>query len=138
MAGRKRLDPVARPADGRKNYDYVAGKDPNRHYVLANPNDDATGLASYLDRGYAVETVRTGGPATPTTKDAAPGAKVTRGGLVLVSRPMEDHRLEEAEGQELASAFERRILRDGGVEDGLRGRGFQIGFTRDSYAGEEA
>lgn len=140
MAGRKRLDPVLRAADGRNRYDKIGGKDPNRHYVLTNPNDEQTGTAHYENElGYQVETVRAGGPSTAASRNATPGAKVTSGGQVLVSCPLEEFQAREAEGQALSGALERRILKDGGVEDGMRGRGYEISVERDrGYAGEEA
>lgn len=144
MAIRKRFDPAARPADGRTNFDRIGGKDPDRHYVLCNPNDEATGLAHYVhELGYEVETVRKGGPTTAASRNATDGAKVTSGGLVLVSCPREDYEAREAVGQHVAGELEGRILKDGGaVMDAMRGRGVEMSarLSRDTnvFAGEDA
>lgn len=141
MAGRKRHDPVVRAADGRRQYDRIAGKDPSRHYVLTNPNDEDTGTAFYLnDLGYVPEEVRVGGPSSGASRQGALGSKVTAGGQVLVSCPMEEFEAREAEGQSLAGVLESRILKDGGeAKDPLRGRGWEIGIERNrQVASEEA
>lgn len=127
MAGRKRIDPAVRPADGRTGYDRVAGKDAGRHYVLTNPNDEATGTDHYVQElGYEVEKVRPNGPVTGASRRAQDGAPVTSGGLVLVSCPMEEWEARSNDGQERVTQMEKRILRDDALQDGLRGRGWDM------------
>lgn len=141
MAARKRIDPSVRPADGRTSYDKVGGKDPGRHYVLTNPNDESTGTDHYVnDLGYEIETVRPSGPITGASRRAKDGAPITAGGQVLVSCSIEDFNARVEEGQQLASALERRIIKDDGLQDGLRGRGWELKVERDRayQAGEEA
>ena len=127
-AGRKRSDPKSRPADGRRAYDEVDRKDPNRHYVFANPNDEMTGVDSYLAQGYEVENKRPDGPKARVGKTT--GDTVVSNGMVLVSRPMSDHEAEVADGQARADQMDRRILKDGHIEDGLRGQTHRLGVDR--------
>lgn len=141
MAGRKRHDPVVRAADGRRSYDRIAGKDPSRHYVLTNPNDEETGTAFYVEQlGYTVEKVRADGPTSSASRAGELGSKVTAGGQVLVSCPMEEFEARESDGQSLSGALEARILKEGGdTRDPLRGRGWEIGIERNrQMASEEA
>ncbi len=142
MAGRKRHDPAVRSADGRTNYDRVGGKDPSRHYVLTNPNDPEMGTDHYVqDLGYEVETKRSGGPTVSASRRLVDGAPLNQGGLVLVSCPIEEFNARFEEGQERASMLERRILKEDGLQDGLRGRGWEMRVERDrgyTPAGEEA
>lgn len=132
MAGRRRHDPAVRPADGRTSYDKVGGKDPSRHYVLTNPNDPETGTDYYVSElGYEVEKVRPSGPVTGSSRRAADGAPVTSGGMVLVSCSKEEYDARVEEGQTMASQIERRILKEDGLQDGLRGRGWEMRVDRD-------
>lgn len=135
MAGRKRHDPVSRPADGFRGWDRVKNLDPNRHYVLTNPNDDDTGTAYYVGAlGYEIEHERPGGPKSAVGRTVKEGDAVTAGGQVLVSCPLEEKRARDAQGWAFADAMDRRILRDGNIEDGLRGRGYTMGVHRSETA----
>lgn len=143
-AGRKRHDPVVRAADGQRSFDRVAGKDPARHYVLTNPNDEETGTAYYLNQlGYEVEKVRPNGPTSSASYQGTEGGKVTSGGQILVSAPMDRFETRVTDGQEMAGLLEKRILRHGGVEDAMRGQNFELGARfergeqRNTYASEE-
>jgi len=130
MAARKRIDPKSRPADGRRNYDGVINADPSRKYVWVNPNDEATGVSAYEGMGYVLERKREGGPRAAVGKAVAEGEVVTSMGQYLMSCPLEDFEAETAAGQLRADALDRRILKDGGIEDGLRGQGFRMGVDR--------
>lgn len=140
MAARKRHDPESKPADGRRSFDRISNKDPRRHYVLASPHDSDTGVDFYVSAlGYDIERHRADGPRA-NVKSAQEGDEVRSGGLVLVSCPIEEHELRVAEGQLLPDKIDRRILKSGNIDDGLRGRGFEMGvdgretapFVRDS------
>lgn len=140
--GRKRHDPVVKAADGRKPYDRITGKDPSRHYVLTNPNDLETGTAYYQNElGYEVEQVRPNGPKSSASYQGESGAKVSSGGQILMSCPMEVFESRTSAGQEMAGLLESRILRRGGIEDAMRGQSFEMGarFERgeDRYANSE-
>lgn len=142
--GRKRHDPVVKAADGRRNYDRIGGKDPARHYVLTNPNDEETGTAHYVNQlGYVVEHVRAGGPASAASYQGEQGAKVTSGGQILVSAPMDHFETRVSDGQALAGVLEDKILKRGGIEDALRGQTYEMGARfergerREAYASEE-
>ncbi len=137
MAGRRRFDPVAKAADGRVLADRVSGKSPDRHYALVDPNNEETGLSDYLSRGYEAELKRPGGPVIPGMS-GPDGKPLSRRGQVLVSRSMVEHEEEVERGQQLTSALESRILKDGGIDDGMRGRGYEIAINRPVGAGEEA
>lgn len=131
MAGRKRIDPVSRPADGFRPWDRVKNLDPNKHYVLTNPNDDDTGTSYYVNQlGYDVELVRAGGPRTSVGKTIKEGDAVTSGGQVLVSCSQDDKDERDRAGWAVADAMDRRILKDGSIDDGLRGRGISMGVDR--------
>lgn len=141
MAARKRIDPSVRPADGRTSYDRVGNKDANRHYVLTNPNDPESGTDFYLSAlGYELETKRAGGPTVAGSHRLTDGATLSQGGMVLVSCPMEEFTARYEEGQAQASLLERRILKEDGLQDGLRGRGWEMRVDRDRdyRPGEEA
>lgn len=131
MAGRKRHDPISRPADGYRPIDRVKNLDPNRHYVLTNPNDEEVGTPFYTDvLGYEVETVRADGPRAAIGRTVKEGSAVTSLGLVLVSCPKEEKDARDAKGWAMSDAIDRRILKSGNIEDGLRGRGFAVGVDR--------
>lgn len=135
MAGRKRIDPVSRPADGFRPWDRIKNLDPNRHYVLTNPNDDDTGTAYYVGQlGYDVETVRAGGPRSAIGKTIKEGDSVTSGGQVLVSCPIEEKNARDEQGWAYADAMDRRILKNGNIEDGLRGQGINLVVDRKETA----
>lgn len=135
MPARKRIDPTSRPADGRRPADRISGADPTRHYVFANPNDEETGVAAYEAMGYEVEKVRAGGPRSAVGKTVTEGGNVTSKGQILMSCPMEDKEARDADGQAIATGWEKRILRDGNVDDGFRGRGrMQIAVDPDKTA----
>ena len=117
---RKRVDPQSRPVSGIRPWDQISNRDPDRHYVWANPNDDSTGVSYYAGIGYEVETFRKDGPQPKVTRTLKDGAEITCMGQVLMSCPMEYRLAIEAEGAMQADAMERRIVAPGGI-DGLRG-----------------
>lgn len=120
---RKRHDPQSRPADGRNEFDEIENKDPDRHYVLTDPNDPRTGTRSYLRRGYVVEHERVDGPRVAGGRTTVTdGSEIRSGDLVLVSRPMVEHQKECDRLSRVSREIEKRILKDENVEDGLRGR----------------
>lgn len=129
MAARKRHDPPSTAADGYRPFDRLQGFDPNRHYVYANPNDEQTGVDFYLSLGYELERYRPDGPRPIGGKDAKDGEIITRLGQHLVSCPMEDRTATYAAEQAEADRFDRRVLKDGNIDDPMRGRrrGHSIG-----------
>lgn len=135
MAGRKRIDPVSKPVDGYRPWDRIKNLDPNRHYVLTNPNDEDTGTGFYTGHlGYEVETVRVGGPRAAIGRTIKDGDAVTSGGQVLVSCPIEEKAARDEQGWAIADAMDRRILKNGNIDDGLRGQGYQLGIDRKETA----
>ncbi len=130
--GRKRLDPKSRPADGRRPYDQLVNSDPHRHYVLANPNDELTGVSYYENLGYEVERRSEGGVRPAVGKTCREGELQTVLGQVLMSCPIAEWKARVAEGQGVSDAWERRMLKDGNIEDGLRGQGFRLGVDPDN------
>lgn len=134
MAGRKRHDPVSRPADGRRPIDRILNMDPGRQYVLTNPNDPETGTDFYVGvKGFEVELQRQGGPRAAVGRTFKEGDAVTSFGQILVSRPIEEKIAEDEQGEAIARALDRRMLKDGNVEnDGFRGgRGLSYGVHRE-------
>jgi len=129
LAQRKRHDPPSTPADGSRNYDRLVGRDPDRHYVFANPNDETCGVEAYLAKGYEIEQLRPGGPRVPG-KRTSEGAEVTSLNQVLVSCPSEDRAAEERTWAAQADGFDKRVLKDGNIDDPLRGKtrnGMRVG-----------
>ena len=109
-----------------------------------NPNDEETGTSYYLNQlGYEVVKVRPNGPTSSASYQGTEGSKVTSGGQVLVSAPIEQFETREREGQELAGVLENRILRNGGVEDAMRGHTYEMGARferaeqRNTHASED-
>lgn len=122
MAGRTRHDPASRDVDGRVAFEEIAGKDPDRHYALVNPND-STGLEWYKARKYTIEYQRKDGPRPTLGATETDGDEIRSGGQILVSRPMDVHLAETARLAKQADELEKRILKDERVDDGFRGRG---------------
>ena len=119
-----RIDPPSRPVDGSRP-DGLRNADPDRHYVLANPNDVYCGLDYYIGLGYIVEERRKGGPHFPGVHASVDGGQVTRAGQVLVSCPMEEHLQRMSEGQRRTDATTAMIRKHGdpdGPQKGPTGR----------------
>lgn len=130
MPARKRHDPTSRPADGRRSSDRLIGADPTRHYVYANPNDVETGVECYQALGYEIERYRKDGPRPAVGKTLSEGSQVTSKGQVLMSCPIEAKQERDefgdgngGMGQSYIDGIDRRILKEGNVPDGFRGRG---------------
>jgi len=116
----KRIDPVSRSASGVKQWDRIRNLDPSRYYVLANPNDELSGVPYYLALGYEVEKVRKDGPVPKVARTMRDGDEITVLGQVLMSCPRDEREAMDAESQSMVTAVENRILKTGGV-DSLRG-----------------
>ncbi len=119
-----RIDPPSRPADGARP-DALRNADPDRHYVLANPNDVYCGLDYMIGLGYVVEERRKNGPHFAGVHSAVEGGQVTRAGQVLVSCPMGEHLQRYNEGQRRTDAVAINIRKHGdpdGVHKGPTGR----------------
>lgn len=129
---RKRHDPPSRPADGYRPLDLIRNRDPGRHYVFANPNDEETGVNAYLAQGYQLERKRPDGPRLVGGDGVSEGDVITRMGAQLVSIDMSERKAAEQEVFATADAFDRRVLKTGNIEDPMRGRrnGASIGVDR--------
>ena len=119
---RRRQDPVSSPASGMRAWEVVYQRDPDRHYVWADPNEPMTGVQNYLALGYEVETYRKDGPQPAVTRTLKDGGEITVKGMNLMSCPLEHLRTSYDEGQARADTTEKRIIKPGGV-DQLRGMG---------------
>jgi hypothetical protein len=117
---RKRIDPVSRSASGVKPVDQIRNLDPGRHYVLANPNDEDTGVAYYLGIGYEVEKLRAGGPVPKVVRPLKDGEAVTVSGQHLMSISIEEKQARDAELAGPSLEMEKDMVKSGGI-DGLRG-----------------
>ncbi len=123
MGRRKRHDPPSTAADGFRHLDKITGADPSRWYCFTNPNDSSTGTAAYLMReGARVELKTPDGPRLVAGDGVKEGDAITREGQILVSWPKEVRSAEVSEWQATANAFDKKVLRDGNVEDPMRGR----------------
>ena len=126
---RKRNDPRSTAADGFRDYGKLLRRDPNRHYVLVNPNDPIAGVGTYEAEGYGIEPVVEGGvrPVVGNSKDGAWHVM----GQVLMSCPIEDFEEKTARGQGFSDAIDARMIKQGNIEkDGFRGRGVSLGVNR--------
>jgi len=122
MAARKRHDPPSTSADGWKPLDRVNGKDPARHYIFANPNDEDCGVPSYEADGYEIERQRPDGPKLPGCR-SKPGEPISRKGQWLMSAPMEIYAAKYDGVQAEADAFDAVAVKTGHIEDPMRGMG---------------
>lgn len=128
MPRAKRSAPVRRDPkrhiDPEMQFGNVAGRDPSRKYVLANPNDPDRGVDYYLSIGYVIEAPTDGGPRVVggSKKDGT----WTFRGQVLMSVDIErwteiqEVGADGRTGLALADLLEQKIVKPGGV-DGVRG-----------------
>lgn len=122
MAARKRIDPAPRPLE-RPPLDQIVNADPDRKYVAVSPHATEFGVDYYTAiLGYEVEKVRPGGPRFAFRRPLDSGQPETSGyGMVLVSCSAEHARMMDEAGQAQVTAVEKRIVRDRGGVDALRG-----------------
>lgn len=128
---RKRIDPKSTAADGRRNYDHLVNRRPDRHYVAVNPNDEMA-LSEYQAKGYDYE--RTGSPdavRAAVGRVSKDGEIVTVLGQLVMSCSIEDWKANFASGQGIADEFDRATKR-GHLEGETRGRGYAIGVDPSS------
>ena len=125
---RPRRDPKRTAADGFRQFERLERRDPNRHYVLVNPNDEISGVSMYEAAGYTIEQYTEGGVRAPlgNHKDGAWHVM----GQVLMSCAIEDLRATEAAGQAYSDQIDNKMLKSGNIEkDGFRGRGYSVGVN---------
>jgi len=115
----KRIDPPSRAVDGDSNT-VIVGKDPNREYKFANPNDEMCGVSALAELGFEIERARKDGPRIKGGKVAKDGDTITWRGMVLMSCPRDVWMAEYKRGQDRQAAIDQTILRPGGL-DGVRG-----------------
>lgn len=114
----KRIDPTSKRVDGSID-DRIVGKREDRHYILANPNDEDCGAPAMEALGYEVVLHSKDGPRVRGSRSAAVGSAVTVRGQVLMSCPMEEFLARYWEGQKRADAQMTAIRQAGGI-DSLR------------------
>lgn len=122
MAAKKRIDPVSTHADGFRPFDALINPDPERHYVIANPNDELSGVSFYESLGYQVERKSKDGVRLAVGKTVAEGDVLTVLGGYLMSCPKQLKAERDGRSQELASVLENRIVKQSSGEDKLRGQ----------------
>lgn len=133
MPARKRIDPKSVPTDGYRQAERVLNQDPNYHYVWVNPNDEDCGVASYLADGY--EFVRKGDQEQVPRGHVKEDEVWTFKGQKLMRCLAAERDERVSAGQDGVDAIERRMLRDGNIEDGLRGRGYRLGVDSSRTSG---
>lgn len=135
MPARKRHDPAQRPTPidgGEITDDMTAGKDPDRHYVYVNPvplQGQGDQVAFYENRGYVQEEYRADGPRplSVSKRQIQDGKPITSVGLVLMSCPRSEYDAGMGRRLEHCRQMDRRMLRQGGLDDGFRGgNGFSV------------
>lgn len=120
-APEKRIDPPSRPVDGDINDQaFIRGQDPERVYMLADPNDPYCGVGAMREWGWEVELQRKDGPRIRGGLTVADGSAVTKFGQILMSRPRAMHEAYLAQVEAIAAQRAEAIGRPGGV-DGVRG-----------------
>lgn len=120
MAGKKRIDPPVRSADGSRPFDAIRNADPTRHYVFVNPNDEMTGVSVYESMGYEVVKKTADGPSAVIGKTASDGEVVTVLGQVLMSCPREIRDEHVRYSDQMTATYENRISKHGADEIGRR------------------
>jgi hypothetical protein len=118
-----RIDPKSSPVDGDRSSGRLINKDPRRHYVLANPNCEDTGVALYESNGYRVETLCKDGPRFAGGRTSKEGDRVVWKGQMLMSCPLEEHQAYEQSKLDHAAMVDRRSVAPGGVDGVLGGTG---------------
>ncbi len=107
-----RIDPKSRPVDGDVGSRLINAR-PDRSYILANPNDQETGVQHYLDLGYEIER------ADPKNRDSVRieggsgvsdmGGAIVRRGSILMSCPKSEQDARDAQRSGWADHVERQI-----------------------------
>lgn len=145
MASRKRHDPPSLPTsiDGGEYTDdqFFNLRTDEFHYVCANPNDTAGGIAAtdrYLSRGYE-QVFATEGGERPATGRVEIGKPVTHLGQWLLRCPIELHQQRALRGMRVADEFDRKTKKDAGLDDkNFGGRRAYIGALPGDLAEQEA
>jgi hypothetical protein len=120
---RKRHDPPSRAADGFRALDVLVNPDPDRWYVFTNPNDAETGTQAYLQiPGAVLERNTKDGVRLLAGNGVAEGDVITRTGQQLVSYPKEEKLAQVGEVNAKADAFDKRTLKEGNIDDPMRGK----------------
>jgi hypothetical protein len=132
MKPTKRVDPKSRPPSGRRPWDHVENRDPNRHYCFANPNSQDTGVDYYLSIGYEVVKYSVDGPRPKVFRTLKEGDAVTCMGQILMSIPLDEKQSMDAEMMANVDAIERKMIRSGGIADSMRGSAGQAKFVPDT------
>lgn len=124
---RKRIDPKSTAPDGgAANPERILNRKRDRYYTWANPNDEDTGCASYEADGYVFERREEGGVIVPRGSTKEDGIWTFKG-QKLMSCDLADREAIVAAGQANSDGIDQRMLKRGNIEDGLRGRGYQLG-----------
>lgn len=126
-----RKDPRRRHTDGVNPWNYLKGRDPERHYVWVNKNSPSPeyGPEGYEARGYVIEFRRPDGPQVLGGKTVREGEPLEMRGHVLMSLPNAEHAEIQQfgedgnSGQEDADRIEDIIINKRGGFDPLRGVG---------------
>ena len=116
-----RVDPKPRSIDASQQC-VIDNRRPDRHYVLANPNDDYCGLQAMLNMGldFQIETLRKDGPRVRGGNTSREGDQIMWRGNVLISCPIENWKGQLEAGWKVADEYDKRSMAPGGI-DGLRG-----------------
>lgn len=131
-APEKRIDPPSRPVDGDINDTaYIVGQDPERVYVLADPNEHYCGASAMAELGWEVERHRKDGPRVRGGLTAKDGDTITKFGQVLMSRPRAMHEQYLAMAAAMADQRAKAIGQPGGV-DGVRGATGRVAYNETS------
>lgn len=127
---RKRIDPTSRPADGFRAYDRLRNTNDDYDYVVANPNDEMTGVPAYEAVGWEIERKGPGSAVAAVGKTVGDGEAVTVLGGVVMKRLKSFGQEEFAHGQAIADSLERRISKDGHLDGERVAKGVKVGLDR--------
>src|SRR5256885_6878653 len=107
MAARKRVDPKSVPTDGYRHPEKILNRDPARHYVWVNPNDEDCGVSAYQANCYEFERHTEDGVVVPRGSVKEDGVWTFKG-QKLMSCPLEMFQAAYEQGQSYSDAMDRR------------------------------
>lgn len=137
----KRSDPRPRRIDMIGIGPDVRKKDPDKHYVCANPADQQSGQAHYQRLGYTPVIYREGGVYIANALAVDEGQEITWKGEVLMECPLEEfeYRMEHGDGIAGGMALHRERMRQvnapdiRGSSDARAANGYGQGTSSEKY-----
>ena len=124
-----RSDPKSTAPDGDVR-GRLSNLRPDRHYILANPNDEHCGVVAMEELGYVVETQRKDGPVMKGARGTKDGTALMDRGQFLMSCPMDEHVARLRAGWAIADQRDEAISKQPGGIDAVRGPSGRLAENR--------